>query len=159
MTTTAEFTVAYNEEGTAVTIRGERYRAMLSKFFFKQIEEEDLDNIWFQHDGATCHTANATLNLLRPIFENRIISERGDVNWPPRSCDLTPLDYFLWGAVKDKCYANHPETIQDLKYEIQAAVAAIRPETIEKVLQNWVDRISYCKLSRGGHLSEIVFHK
>ena len=77
----------------------------------------------------------------------------------PRSCDLTPLDYFLWGAVKDKCYANHPETIQDLKYEIQVADAAIRPETIEKVLQNWVDRISYCKLSRGGHLSEIVVHK
>ena len=98
----------------------------------------NLDNIWFQQDGATCHTANATLNLLRPIFENRIISKRGDVNWPPRSCDLTPLDYFSWGAVNDKCYANHPETIQDLKYEIQAAVAAIRPETIEKVLQNWV---------------------
>lgn len=148
-----------NEEGTAVTINGERYRAMLSKFFFKQIEEEDLDNIRFQQDGATCHTANATLNLLRPNLENRIISKIGDVNWPPRSCDLTPLDYFLWGPVKDKCYANHPETIQDLKYEIQAAVAAIRPETIEKVLQNWVDRISYCKLSRAGHLSEIVFHK
>ena len=82
------------------------------------------------------------------------------MNWYPRSCDLTPLDYFLWEAVKDKCYANHPETIQDLKYEIQAAVAAtIRPETIEKVLQNWVDRISYCKLSRGGHLSETFFHK
>ena len=141
------------------TINGERYHLTLSKFFFKQIEEADLDNIWFQQDGATCHTANATLNLLRPIFENHIINKRGDVNWHPRSCDLTPLDYFLWGAVKDKCYSNHPETIQDLKYEIQAAVAAIRPETIEKVLQNWVDRISYCKLSRGGHLSEIVFHK
>ena len=81
------------------------------------------------------------------------------MNWPPRSCDLTPLGYFLWGAVKDKCYAIHLETIQDLKYEIQAAVAAIRDETIEKVLQNWVDRLSYCKLSRDGHLSEIVFHK
>ena len=56
-----------NEEGT-VTIN-ERHRALLTEFFFKQIEEEDLDNIWFQQDGATCHIANATLNLLRPIFE------------------------------------------------------------------------------------------
>ena len=56
-------------------------------------------------------------------------------------------------------FTPYPETIQDLKYEIQAAVAVIRPETIEKVLQDWEDRISYCKLSRGGHLSEIVFHK
>lgn len=148
-----------NEEGASVTVNGEHYRAMLSDFFFEQIEEEDLDDIWFQQDGATCHTANATINVLRPTFQNRIISKNGDVNWPPRSCDLTPLDYFLWGAVKDKCYANHPETIQDLKHEIQVAIDDIRPETIENVLKNWVDRIGYCQASRGGHLTEIVFHK
>ena len=132
MTTTAEYSSLSDPSNFGV-LYYYYYRAMLSKFFFKQIEEEDLDNIWFQQDGATCHTAKAALNLLRPIFENRIISKRGDVNWLPRSCDLTQLDYFLWEAVKDKCYANHPETIQDLKYEIQAAVAAIRHETIEKV--------------------------
>jgi len=35
------------------------------------------------------------------------------------------LDYFLWGAVKDKCYANHPETIDDQKHEIEDAIRAI----------------------------------
>ena len=49
----------------------------------------------------------------------------GDVNWPPRSCDLTPLDYYLWGAVKDKCYADNPETIDALKDNIQIAIAEI----------------------------------
>ena len=37
--------------------------------------------------------------------------EEADVVWSPRSCDLTPLDYYLWDAVKDKCYADKPETI------------------------------------------------
>ena len=59
------------------------------------IEEEDIANIWFQQGGVTCHTAEATLNVLRPVFEDRIISRRGDVVWPPRSCDLTPLGYYL----------------------------------------------------------------
>jgi len=40
----------------------------------------------------------------------------------PRSCDLIPLDYFLWGTVKDECYANQPETIQELKHEIKAPI-------------------------------------
>ena len=84
-----------------------RYRTMLNKFLFTKIDEDDMDDIWFQHDGATCHTANVTIDLLRTVFENRIISRHSDVNWLPWSCDLTPLDYFLWGAVKDKCYVNH----------------------------------------------------
>ena len=32
---------------------------------------------------------------MRPIFEDHIISRRADVVWPPRSWDLTPLDYYL----------------------------------------------------------------
>ena len=39
--------------------------------------------------------------------------------------DVTPLDYFLWGAVKDKCYANHSETIEALKHEIEVAIHGI----------------------------------
>ena len=60
----------------AVTVNGDRYRAMLNEFLFTKIEEEDIGNIWFQQDGATCHTAQATLDDLRPVFEDRIISRR-----------------------------------------------------------------------------------
>ena len=100
-----------NEQGEAVTVNGDRYRAMLNEFLFTKIEEENIGNIWFQQDGATCHTAKATLDVLRSGFEDRIISRRADVVWTPRSCDLTPLDFCLWDAVKDKCYADKKETI------------------------------------------------
>ena len=73
---------------------------MLNKFLFKEIEEEDIGNIWFQQDGATCHTTEATLDVLRPVFEDRVISRRADVVWPPRSCNLTPLNYYLWANTK-----------------------------------------------------------
>ena len=76
---------------------------MLNELSFPKIEEDDMDDIWFQQDGATWHTLNLTIDLLRIVLENRIISRNSDVNWPPRSSDLTPLDYFLWGAIKDKC--------------------------------------------------------
>ena len=46
-----------NEQGEAVTVNGDRYRAMLNEILFTKIEEEDIGNIWFQQDGATSHTA------------------------------------------------------------------------------------------------------
>ena len=72
---------------------------MLNEFLFTKIEEEHIGNIWFQQENATCHTAEVTHDVLRPVFEDRIISRRVDVVWPPRNCDLTQLDYNLLGAV------------------------------------------------------------
>ena len=64
-----------NEQGKAVTVNGDLYWAMLNEFLFTKIEEEDIGNIWFQQDGATCHTDEATLDVLRSVFEDRIISQ------------------------------------------------------------------------------------
>ena len=72
---------------------------MLNEFLFTKIEEEDNGNIWFQQDGAMCLTAEAALDTLHPVFVDCIISRRADVVWPLRSCDLTPLNYYLGGAV------------------------------------------------------------
>ena len=114
-------------------------------------EEEDIDNIWFQQDGATCHTAEAILDGMRPVFEDRIISRRADVVWAPRNCDLSPLDYYLWGAVKDKCYANKPNTIDTLRDNIREPIGEIQ-------LKNCTDYVGYCMASRGSHLNEFIFH-
>ena len=92
---------------------------MLNEFLFTKIEEEDIGNISFQQDGATCHTVEATLDVLRHVSEDRISSRRADVVWSSRSCDLTPLDYYLWGVVKDKSYADKSGTIDALKDNIR----------------------------------------
>ena len=88
---------------------------------------------------------------LGPVFEDRIISRRADVVWPTRRCDLTPLDYYLWSAVK-------PETIDALKDDIREANGEIQLHTIDNVLKNWTDRAGYCMANRGSHLNEIILH-
>ncbi|GFU66509.1 uncharacterized protein TNCV_639431 [Trichonephila clavipes] len=89
-----------NDEGHNVTVNGDRYRAMITNFFIPELNNHDVQELWFQQDGATCHTARATIDLLKDTFGDRLISRFGPVNWPPRSCDLTPLDNSLWGYVK-----------------------------------------------------------
>ena len=81
-------------------------------------------------------TAEATLGVLRPVFEYRIISRRADVVWPPRSCDLTPLEYYLWKAIRDKCYADKAEIINALKNNIRKAFDEVQLHTIDNVLKN-----------------------
>ena len=65
---------------------------------------------------------------------------------------MTPLDYYLWGAVKDKCYADKPETIDALKDNIREAIGEIQLDKIDNVLKNWTDRMA----SRVSHLNEII---
>ena len=73
------------------------------------MQELDLHDMWFQQDGATCHIARVTIDLLRSKFDEHFISLSGPVNWPPRSCDLTLLQYFLWGYVEAFIYRNELE--------------------------------------------------
>ena len=141
-----------NEQGEAVTVNGDCYRAMLNEYLFTKIEKEDIGNICFQQDEAK-------LDVLHPVF--RIISCRANVVWPPRSCDLTPLDYIvlhLWDAVKDKRYADKPEAIDALKDNILKAIGEIQLHAIDNVLKNWSDRVGYCMDSRSRHLNKIIFH-
>ncbi|GFW57968.1 uncharacterized protein TNCV_1419151 [Trichonephila clavipes] len=100
------------------------------------------EELWFQQDGATCHTARATIDLLKDTFGDRLISRFGmsPVNWPPRSCDLTPLDYFLRGYVKSLVYADKPQTLDHLEDNIRRVIADIRPQMLEKVIENWTSR-------------------
>ena len=63
--------------------------------------------------------------LLQETFPGCVISCRGDFNWPPRSCDLTPLDFLLWGYTKDRVYAD--------KTNIRQVMAGIPPNMCQKV--------------------------
>ena len=87
-----------------------------------------------------------------------VISCRADIVWPPRSCHSTPLDYYLWVVVEDKCYADKPETIDAVKENIREAIGEIQLHTSDNMLKNWTDRVGYCMASQDRHLNKIIFH-
>ncbi|GFW26743.1 putative transposable element [Trichonephila clavipes] len=127
---------------------------MITNFFIPELNNHDVQELWFQQDGATCHTARATIDLLKDTFGDRLILRFGPVNWPPRSCDLTPLDYFLWGYVKSLVYADKPQTLDHLEDNIRRVIADIRPQMLEKVIENWTSRLDHIRASP---MPEIIF--
>ncbi|GFV09696.1 transposable element Tc3 transposase [Trichonephila clavipes] len=146
-----------NDQGHNVTVNGDRYRAMITNFFIPELNNHDVQELWFQQDGAICHTARATIDQLKDTFGDRLISRFGPVNWPPRSCDLTPLDYFLCVYVKSLVYADKPQTLDHLEDNIRRVIADIRPQMLEKVIENWTSRLDYIRAIRGSHMPEIIF--
>ena len=92
--------------------------------------------MWFQQDGATCYTTDTTIYNLHGRFEGVVISRRDDVNWLPRSCDLTPLDFFLRGFLKSQVYANKPQSTDALKVNITKLIAQIQPDLCGRLIEN-----------------------
>ncbi|GBP20082.1 hypothetical protein EVAR_13854_1 [Eumeta japonica] len=132
---------------------------MLDDFFVPELQNFPGYNrkTWF--NGATSHTSYRSLPRVREIFPGKLISRRGDVNWPPRSPDLTPIDFFLWGYVKSKVYTNKPTSLEQLKGNIHHEMAAITENTCRAVIGNYSHRLNECRERNGLHLNDIVFKK
>ena len=87
-----------------VTVNLERY----GHFCLPAIKEYVLENMWFR----------ANMALLQETFPGRVIFRRDDINWPTRSCDLTLLDFVLWGYANDRVHAYKPSTLEHLRPKI-----------------------------------------
>jgi len=83
--------------------------------------------MWFQQDGAPAHKARIVKTYLSKRFPNRWIDIASEIQseFPPKSPDLTLLDFFLWGYVKDIVYTEEPTTRRNIKYHIREACRSI----------------------------------
>ncbi|GFV73060.1 DUF4817 domain-containing protein [Trichonephila clavipes] len=70
----------FKNDGHNVTVNGDRYRAMITNFFIPELKNHDVQELWFKQDGATCHTARTTIDLLKDAFGDRLILRFGPVN-------------------------------------------------------------------------------
>ena len=78
---------------------------------------------------------------IESFFQDRIISKNV---WPPRSPDLMPADFFLWGLLKGKVHKNTPCTIEQLGDAIRQEIQAINIDTLRKIFQNLEKCIQVC---------------
>ena len=75
------------------------------------------DNMWWQQDGPAAHTSRIVREILNRRFPNRWIGLHGPICLPPRSPDHTPLDFFLWGRIKDIVFRTPPTTKKNAAYQ------------------------------------------
>ncbi|GFT17529.1 hypothetical protein TNCV_4807691 [Trichonephila clavipes] len=54
-------------------------------------------------------------------------------------------------------YADKPQTLDHFEDNIRRVIADIRPQMLEKVIENWTSRLDYIRASRGSPMPEIIF--
>ena len=81
---------------------------------------------------------------LNDKFDDRWIGRRGSISWAPRSPDMTPLDFFLWGYIKSNIYNNNIKDLNDLKSKITQEIRAIEKETLKNVFLEVEKRLNFC---------------
>ncbi|RZC35148.1 DDE 3 domain containing protein, partial [Asbolus verrucosus] len=138
------------------TVTGERYRQEFLDPFIHQLDDEELHVGYFQQDGATAHTAGLTLEYLREFYDNRLISLGSDQEFPPRSPDLTPLDFSVFGYIKDQVFKQEFHNLEQLQDEITRCCLTIDREMLQNIFQNMKRRIRLCLQSNGEHFQHLL---
>ncbi|GBN80779.1 hypothetical protein AVEN_256342-1 [Araneus ventricosus] len=124
---------------TEKSITANGYLDLLQLFIALQLEEFQ-PWIMFQQDGAPPHWGSLVRDFLDETFPDRWIGKDGPTPWPPLSPDITPLDFFFWGYIKDRVFATPIVDVEELKARIQAAVCTVT----EDVLKNTWWELEYC---------------
>lgn len=144
-------------------LTGERYLQFLQETLVPQLIESfptgnnALDErIFFQQDGAPPHYAADVRNYLNTFFPGRWIGRRGVIEWPARSPDLTPLDFYLWGYLKTKVYVIKPRNIEELETRIRQEIRLIPPRVLSSLQNEFYNRLAFCQEVNGAHFEQLL---
>lgn len=111
---------------------------------------------WYQMDGAPAHSSYEVDQLLTAMFNDRWIGRNGPWLWPPRSPDLTPLDFYLWGHIKSLVYSAPIQTKEQLIQRIRDAFQNLDPQQIRQATGDAVHkRLLKCLNANGGHIEHL----
>ncbi|KAM0730360.1 hypothetical protein ACS0PU_002689 [Formica fusca] len=110
----------------------------------------------FQQDGAPAHFSVRARRVLNEKYPNAWIGHGGPINWPARSPDLNPLDFFLWGHMKEHVYREPIDNDAELEGKMLTSLDYITADMIERACQNVITRARLCIAVGGGHFEYLL---
>lgn len=142
-------------------LNGEIYRRFLTRNLPVLLEDIPLNlrqSMWLQHDGAPAHYSLQVRQFLNRAYPGRWIGRGGTIRWPPRSPDLNPIDFFLWGYFKELVYARENHNEEELRHQIITATRLIRQNerSFRMIKRNFIRRCRLCIRSRGRHFEHLL---
>jgi len=131
---------------------------MLKNYIMPQLEEQPtFQTMIWQQDGAPPHYGQAVRDYLDDTF-SEWIGRRGTVEWPPRSPDLTPCDFSLWGVIKDHVYAQKPRNVDHLKLLIEHEFTSLNDniELCQAICHSVAKRCRMCIRAEGKQFEHLL---
>ena len=151
------------------SVNGVKYLEMLNEKVFPKLVElfgDQFDGghfsrLWWAQDGAPAHTALDIRDWLAEFFQNHIIALHHNPEWPPRSPDLTPCDFFLWGYVKSRVFVTPPASVDDLRQRIIHEIDHVKRDQmmIRRAVRDMIRRARICIQEGGKHIERLLENK
>ncbi|GBL99202.1 hypothetical protein AVEN_140669-1 [Araneus ventricosus] len=111
-----------------------------------------IKGVIFQQDGDPPQYGNIVLEFLDKTFPQRWIGRGAVMAWPPRSPAITPLDFYLWGYVKQHVYSERITDINHLKQRITDVIHSVTPIVLTRMWEELDYRLDVCRAKNGAHI-------
>ena len=122
----------FHKNSKNIPVNGQSYHECVLWFVEELKRRRILKKSYFMQDDAAPHTAISTKNLLRDIFQDRLIGKGFSLNWPPYSPDLTPADFWLWPKLEAMIFSKREKPITPVRGLKLAIIHAFRRLESEK---------------------------
>ncbi|MGH9701722.1 MAG: hypothetical protein ACRD52_19985, partial [Candidatus Acidiferrales bacterium] len=143
------------------TLNGQRYHQFLQneiENFLDELPLEEYRNLIWQQDGAPPHAVRDVVQFLNQRH-HEWIGRNGTISWPPNSPDLSLLDTFLWGHLKNVVYQQRNENIEEIMAKIVNEINRLNQENDILIASSERLQRGYrsCFENNGGHIEHLNY--
>ena len=141
------------------TVDRENYTNLLKNSVFPELRRKrKMRSVIFQHDGAPPHFSVLARDFIsNQLPENRVIGRGYGVPWPPRSPDLSPLDFYLWGTLKARVFHSYQaNNLEDLKQRIIEEINELSVDELCRSVENLQKRCEMVIANDGGSIEHLM---
>ncbi|GFW75300.1 transposable element tc3 transposase [Trichonephila clavipes] len=140
------------------SITGQGYASSLRNKTISDLQARQcLSHIMFMQDGAPPHITRCVKDVLKHHFtEERAMSHQFIHLWPPRSPDLNPCDFWLWGHLRQLVSCDQPRTLPDLTDSISRHVLNISQNTLRSTVEYAILRFQIVAENDGHHVEPLL---
>ena len=126
----------------------------LEQLHYQRQRNGAFPRLWWAQYGAPPHRYRPVHARLQTLFPNRVIGLGHDPEWPARSPDLNPLDFFLRGYLKARVYRTLPTSPQDLESELKSEPYGDKEEWSVVALETWRAEQGGVSTAKGDRLKD-----
>ena len=118
------------------------------------IYSHDMSMVSTRRCSRTFHTSSTP--MVTSPFSRQITGRDSPVAWPDRFPDLTPLDFFPWGCMKNNVYETEIASREELVAKINTTAMEIHQRGLDNVQREIRRRAEACVRTRGGHFEHLL---
>jgi len=133
---------------------GERIKTLLETEVPKLYPGE-LEKVIVHHDKASSHTAKRTANYSANLKQRLGITIIPNSEIPVKSPDLSPMDFFGFGLLKQRLFKRRVRSLDGLWKVLKEEWSKIPPKTIDNVMRVWKNRLSLVRKTNGLHVEPV----